>query len=100
MYCYDCEEFFSEPKAQRELMGECCGQPAYDTFYVCPNCGSHNVENARACTVCGDPTTNKTFCDTCIERARRVRDKFVGRLEKEGALEGDVLDLLLYVVEE
>ena len=101
MYCYECEEFFDEPKAQRELMGECCGQPAYDTFWVCPECGSHDIEDGHPCDICGEPARkNDRYCECCIGKARRYLNRIVDHFMSEGAEEGDALDLIQYAIEE
>lgn len=42
--CCDCGKEFDEPGSYEECMGEFWGSPAYQTFYVCPVCGSDDYE--------------------------------------------------------
>ena len=44
--CNHCDEVFDEDDRQplSELVGEFWGSPAYDTYWVCPNCGSEDYE--------------------------------------------------------
>lgn len=45
--CNDCGAEFDEPDSYRECMGECWGQPAYETFYICPVCKSEDFEEVN-----------------------------------------------------
>lgn len=42
--CNDCGCEFEEPKEIKENMGEFWGMPAYETWYVCPNCNDNDYE--------------------------------------------------------
>lgn len=42
--CNECKELFDEPDSYRENVGEFWGQPAYQTFYICPYCGSDDFD--------------------------------------------------------
>lgn len=44
--CYDCDEIFDEDDAgsRSECVGEFWGSPAYESYMVCPNCGSDDLE--------------------------------------------------------
>lgn len=42
--CLDCGEIFEEPHEYSECMGEFWGQPAYEDFADCPNCGGGYIE--------------------------------------------------------
>lgn len=45
--CYDCGAIFDEEDAdeRRECVGEFWGSPAYDSYLVCPCCGSDDLED-------------------------------------------------------
>ena len=38
--CNDCEAEFEYPAVEKEYMGMCGEQPAYQEFGYCPECGS------------------------------------------------------------
>lgn len=42
--CNDCDCEFDKPDSYEECVGEFWGQPAYETFYICPGCGSPNYD--------------------------------------------------------
>lgn len=42
--CNDCEVIFEEPNSYQEYMGEFWGSRSYQTFYICPCCGSDDYE--------------------------------------------------------
>lgn len=61
--CNDCNTFFNEP---------CVSEMEKDTGYVeqtCPNCGSDYFEEAHACPLCGEPTT-QDFCQDCYDTVK------------------------------
>lgn len=43
MRCFRCGREFEDPELTREYRGEYWGQPAYETVYVCPFCGSDEI---------------------------------------------------------
>ena len=74
-YCHECESYFDEDemKYEKELHtelagmgGDCC-----ETFGVCPNCGSEDIEECEKCEVCGEEVVelhwvgNDRLCDEC-----------------------------------
>lgn len=42
--CNYCEYEFDDPDSYNEAVGEYWGQPAYQTFYICPKCGLDDYE--------------------------------------------------------
>lgn len=95
-FCNDCKEYFETPNRKLELMGEYCGQPAYDDFPSCPNCGSDFIEDGiEECSICGSPTRNPYYCDDCIDHAKLMLKQAMKPFECEGALVGDALGVLL-----
>lgn len=46
-YCTNCERFINEEDidTRQECMGSFWGSPAYETFAICPHCGSDEVIN-------------------------------------------------------
>lgn len=42
--CNECELEFEHPAQAQEEIGEAWGQPAYQTVYCCPCCGSYDFE--------------------------------------------------------
>lgn len=44
--CNKCNAVFEEPKQVTECLGEFWGQPAYQDFYYCPECGSDAIDEA------------------------------------------------------
>ena len=42
--CDECGAVFDKPKYVKEYMGEFWGSPAYETWAVCPNCKSDDIE--------------------------------------------------------
>lgn len=100
-YCYNCEEYFDAPKVSKELMGEYCGQPAYDYFPVCPNCGSHDIEERHPCDICGNPASpRKRCCDDCLSLAKASVLNAVKSFVYMGGGEFDALDVLIEGIEE
>ena len=47
--CNDCGHVFTsdELDSYQECVGECHGVPAYETFYVCPYCGSDEYDEVE-----------------------------------------------------
>ena len=45
--CNDCGFEFDEAESYEERVGEFWGQPAYETFYICPRCKSDDFEEIR-----------------------------------------------------
>lgn len=73
MKCYICNccgEVVDDLKEVREFMGYYGSAPAYDSDYVCPYCGSDDLDEAEECECCGeyhrvDELTNGV-CDDCL----------------------------------
>ena len=100
-YCYNCEEYFDEPKVSKELMGEWCGQPAYDYFQVCPGCGDHDIEERHPCSICGSPARpRENYCDDCLALAKASIKNAMKPFVCLGGEDGDTLDLLIEGIEE
>ena len=71
--CWDCEATFDEPKNTSELLGEYHGQPAYQTYACCPECGGSFTE-AEQCEICGEwffeDELDDEICEMCIEEKK------------------------------
>lgn len=101
-YCYECKEYLEKVKWTRELMGECCGEPAYDTFMTCPLCGSHDIEeNVRLCDCCGEPTIGKNWwCEDCKDTAKSALRKALKPFIKMDVPIESACDLMQDTIEE
>lgn len=83
--CKDCGNFFKEPN--RTPMEE-------DTGYVeqtCPHCGSDYFEEAHACPICGEPTT-EDFCQGCYDI---VKEGLEALKEKLGATQDNLEQIIV-----
>ena len=100
-YCYNCKEYFDSPKWQKELMGEYCGQPAYDDFAVCPHCGDHDIaEGVTACDCCGEPALpREIYCEDCKQMAKALMEYAMKPFICNGAREYDALGALQEALE-
>lgn len=76
LMCINCKSVFDEDNVHfaKELLGECFGFPVYDTYSVCPDCGSDLVDTAIQCEFCGEyilecnavlSYDNEYLCDKC-----------------------------------
>jgi len=52
-HCDNCGRDFEELKNEKEEMGEHFGFLAYESFNVCPCCGSDNWVESKECKICG-----------------------------------------------
>lgn len=72
--CNDCDCVFECPDGIEEKVGEYCGQPAYEMQDVCPNCGSHDIDEAIQCDVCGEwfscDEMEGSVCENCLYEYR------------------------------
>lgn len=70
-YCDNCDSFFDEPAAEREMMGYYGSAPAYQDFAVCPYCKSDDFEEAKVCEICGEPfiedDLHDRVCSFCLD---------------------------------
>lgn len=81
-YCNCCGAFLKleELDTRREVHGELDSNDPwnYETWLVCPNCQSDELEDAYACEICGEPTLTE-ICDHCketlIEKFNEFKDK-------------------------
>ena len=83
--CNDCGSEFEDPKLERERLGEYWGAPAWETWGVCPSCGSTEIEMEDTCPMCNEhykPNGNN-FCDTCITIVSEAFQKTINDLSKE-----------------
>lgn len=73
--CKECGHIFEEGEAKcyRENQGECHGAIAYETFTVCPCCGSSDFDETKRCKCCmGEFLENELFdgrCDDCLRNS-------------------------------
>ena len=100
-YCYECQKFMERVKVSHELMGEWCGQPAYQDYWQCPNCGSLDIEeDVRKCLCCGGPAIGKEwYCEDCHDKAKLLIRQAVQPFVCDGADKADAADLLLEELE-
>ena len=52
--CKDCGSLFENPDHMEENVGECWGQPAFQTIDICPYCHWDEIDEARMCEICGE----------------------------------------------
>ena len=81
-YCNDCECEFEEPKEEREHHSELNGMGGitWESFFVCPNCGSDWIEEMTKCDLCGEwSRETKIFGrpDVCDECRRDIEIKLI-----------------------
>lgn len=51
----------------------------YETFYVCPQCGSTDWGNAVYCDVCGEIVTEQYWCIPDVVPVRYICDNCIAR---------------------
>lgn len=74
--CNECKSLFDsdEIKKERDWVGMCGDIDAYQDLYVCPVCGSANIEDAYECPKCERYFTEDEItygiCDECIDSFR------------------------------
>lgn len=66
MKCNDCGGIFDEPMKVRERHIEVEGY-AYETFVICPYCGSGGIEETAACIICGEEQDD-IICPSCVDK--------------------------------
>lgn len=55
--CNDCGADFGNPKIERD---------DWEEYYVCPRCGSEELDEMQPCAVCGNPAyLGETLCSSC-----------------------------------
>lgn len=69
--CLDCHGTFEEPISYKEKMGEFWGFPAYETFYICPCCGSSDYDEYKRDSVL-DEDLNDMSVDDLMELKEEV----------------------------
>lgn len=82
--CKDCGRFFEQPIV--------C-EMEKDTGYVeqtCPHCGGDYFEEAHACPLCGEPTT-EDFCQDCYDI---VKEGLEALKEKLGATQDNLEQII------
>lgn len=65
--CMDCGWEFEEPKVNREYHGLEYGHE--DRCY-CPNCGSEDYKEGKACGICGEYAYDGDYCECCMDEAK------------------------------
>jgi len=101
VYCDNCKQFVLEDELEREyehhseLSG--MGGVTCETFYVCPHCGSDEIDDAYECEICGEPTTSLDYCDDCrtevVKSFNKWLEKTAGELHTNTS---KIKDLLYY----
>lgn len=65
--CNNCGCEFEEPRESREYHGLDYG---YETFWVCPNCGDNDYNEAKVCDICGgEHFGDDNICEWCLAEA-------------------------------
>lgn len=71
--CRDCGNIFDECDCYKENMGECHGSIAYETFAVCPCCGSSDFDGTNRCKRCGGEFLEDElfdgWCGECLKNS-------------------------------
>lgn len=64
--CKDCGAEFDEPGLVDEgPQDDMYPQASRLYSYICPNCGSAEIEEADSCRICGAPIIEGEFCKRC-----------------------------------
>ena len=94
-YCNECMNFFGKDEVgfKREYHPEIGGN-FYETFLVCPHCGSDDYEDAYECEICGEPTLTE-ICDECKHEVLDAISKFVEAQVTEHKCDKSVIVSLL-----
>ena len=79
-YCQNCGAEFERPDRCREDIGEYMGRTAYEDFYVCPSCGSDDVDEMMKCELCGEYVpahkmaagVRRDVCEECCRELEEV----------------------------
>lgn len=88
--CMDCGLEFEEPKVNREYHGLEYGHE--DRCY-CPNCGSDDYREGKACVICGEYAYEEDYCENCMDTAKKYLMVDMGSGEFTGAKKLDMIDL-------
>ena len=93
-FCLDCEEYFEEPRMEKEFHSELNGMGGrtYEEYGVCPKCGSEDIEECRdKCDICGAEVHSTKMvgsfdlCPDCYKKLgdilKETVDKIVGELQ-------------------
>ena len=76
-FCLDCKGSCesNELGSYSECVGEFWGSPAYQSFAVCPYCGSEEIVEAMECKVCGtvypEDEIHGAVCDECLNKYKQ-----------------------------
>lgn len=87
-YCNECGCEFEEPKKVYEHHSELNGMGGvtYETFYVCPFCGSDDYEEEEKCELCGKEyprliyKAEKDICTDCFTQLVNIMDDTVMKI--------------------
>lgn len=84
MICSNCGRVFREDESDfcRELVGEYCGQPAYQDYRVCPECHSDEIGEAVRCPICDEYYDGyEDYCDNCLQYIATSLTGYIGSLQ-------------------
>ena len=95
-YCRDCNTEFERPKEVKDKHSELNGMGGvtYETFCVCPNCGSDWIEEMEKCEMCGEWSVDLELfgrTDICDECRKKIEAKLIDLRDYIQA-EGDIDD--------
>ena len=92
-YCHSCGNYFpqDETKSRREYHHEIDGS-FYENIFICPMCGSSEIEEVDNCISCGEPEidTDDGLCPDCKAAILADLDKWVQE-HKRGEIDENVL---------
>ena len=96
--CNDCGAEFEYPKLEKEKFGEYWGAPAWETWGVCPGCGSDDMTLERTCPMCGEDykPNDKRYCDTCITIVSEAFQETINELSKDWKFKKEDIKEVLY----
>lgn len=85
--CNDCGADFEKPKIERD---------DWEEYYVCPRCGSEELDEMQPCAVCGNPAyLGETLCNACkVEFANMVDDFVKTMCERFSFTRGEAIDMI------
>lgn len=91
--CKYCNLVFETPKIE---------QDSWETYYVCPHCGSEELEYVQPCVACGDMAQYKEMLCRCCKRnlVRNVRRFVDGIAEFYNLEKNDAIEEISEILEE
>lgn len=72
-YCNNCNDTFENYDTIDDLIGEYCGENAYETWLVCPHCNESDFDEAERCQNCSEWTNDVI----CVDKLTRIEQEYL-----------------------